>query len=66
MWKTIIGHCYQNKTTRFKTETKKVAHKAVESTSGFIGNTITNKIVKQKSVPEVLCIFTLNKSYAYL
>ena len=35
-----------------KTVTMKIAHKAAEATGEFIGNNITNKIVKTKSVPD--------------
>ena len=33
-----------------KTASKKVVHKATEATGKFIGNTIADKIVKQKPV----------------
>ena len=35
-----------------KSTTKKVAHKAAEATGEFIENTIANKIVKAKLVPD--------------
>ena len=44
--------CYKNRTRCFKTASKNVVHKATEATGEFIGNIITNKIVKSKHVPD--------------
>ena len=58
IWKSIIGCCYKNRTRCFKNCDKKIAHKAAEAKGEFIGNKFTNKIVKQKTVPDVQEIYS--------
>ena len=51
--KKIIGYCYKNMTRCCKNCFKKVVHKTAEATGQFIGNKITDKIEKPKSISDM-------------
>ena len=49
--KAIIGCCYKNRTICFKNCDQKIVHKAPETEGEFIGNKITDQVLKPKPMP---------------